>query len=82
MQARAASGSAAVAQVSSRGNGLGRRCSALIGAALAAGSTTAAERSEGSFVAMKSCEAFQSKNRGTNPGDIRTEPLRAYPIMR
>ncbi len=29
---------------------------------------------------MKSCEAFQSKNRGTNPGDIRTEPLRAYPI--
>ena len=30
----------------------------------------AAERLDGWFIAFEACEAFQSKNKGTNPGDV------------
>lgn len=33
---------------------------------------------EGYFIAEKTCEAFHSKNRQTNPGDITTRPQMAY----
>lgn len=36
---------------------------------------------EGYFVAEKSCEAFQSKNRKTNPGNITTHPRTAYTML-
>jgi ribonuclease T2 len=39
------------------------------------------ERLEGYFIALEACEAFQSKNKGTNPGDVMTEPFRAYPML-
>ncbi len=41
----------------------------------------AAEPLTGYFIAFESCDAFQSKNRRTNPGDIRTEPRRAYDMI-
>jgi ribonuclease T2 len=44
------------------------------------GSAHAFEKLDGWFIAFEACEAYQSKNRLTNPGDIRTAPLRAYPI--
>ena len=36
---------------------------------------------EGWFIAEEPCEAFQSKNRKTNPGDIRVQPARAYDML-
>jgi ribonuclease T2 len=39
------------------------------------------ESLEGYFIATASCEAYQSKNRLTNPGAVVTEPDRAYPIL-
>jgi ribonuclease T2 len=41
----------------------------------------ASERLEGYFIAFERCEAFQSKNRQTNPGDIMTVPRVAYDIF-
>ena len=41
----------------------------------------AAERLKGYFIAFEACEAFQSKNRETNPGGILTEPSRAYAMI-
>lgn len=38
----------------------------------------ATEKLDGWFIAMKACEAYQSKNKLTNPGDIYTEMNRAY----
>lgn len=45
------------------------------------GPAAAFERLKGFFIATRSCEAYQSKNKLTNPGDIATEPDRAY-VMR
>ncbi|WP_420333532.1 ribonuclease T2 family protein [Roseibium sp.] len=36
---------------------------------------------EGYFIAEKTCEAFQSKNRQTNPGNITTRPRTAYKML-
>ncbi|MEM8700996.1 MAG: hypothetical protein AAGF82_04160 [Pseudomonadota bacterium] len=36
---------------------------------------------EGYFIAQKTCEAFQSKNKQTNPGDITTQPRTAYVML-
>lgn len=36
---------------------------------------------EGYFIAEDTCEAYQSKNRQTNPGSITTVPHRAYPML-
>ena len=41
----------------------------------------AAEKLEGYFIALEVCEAFQSKNKMTNPGDVETAPFRAYEII-
>ena len=41
----------------------------------------AAEPLDGYFIALESCEAYQSKNKQTNPGDIHTEPMRAYDMI-
>ncbi len=41
----------------------------------------AVETLEGYFIAQQSCEAFQSKNRQTNPGDVMTELMRAYEMI-
>ena len=41
----------------------------------------AAERLEGWFIAREACEAFQSKNKQTNPGEVTTEPMRAYAML-
>ncbi len=41
----------------------------------------AVENLEGYFIATQSCDAFQSKNRQTNPGDVMTEPMRAYEMI-
>ncbi len=38
------------------------------------------ERLEGFFVALEACEAYQSKNTRTNPGNVKTERMRAYVI--
>ena len=54
---------------------------AVLGILLSAGSASAFERLDGYFIAFESCEAYQSKNRLTNPGDIRTSPFRAYEII-
>lgn len=53
---------------------------AIVTAALAllATQAQALERLDGYFIALEACEAFQSKNRQTNPGDILTEPMHAY----
>ena len=40
-----------------------------------------AEPLTGYFIAFETCDAFQSKNRRTNPGDIQTEPRRAYDMI-
>ena len=40
----------------------------------------AEEQLNGWFIAMKSCEAYQSKNKLTNPGGIFTEVRVAYDI--
>ena len=47
----------------------------------AGGPAIAFEKLEGFFIASKACEAYQSKNRLTNPGDVVTEPSKAY-VMR
>ena len=54
---------------------------AATGSAMAAGPTLSAVRAGEVFVAVKACEAFQSKNRRTNPGGVRTEPLRGYQVI-
>lgn len=46
-------------------------------ALLMPGPAVAAETG-GTFVAKAACEAFQSKNRKTNPGQVTTEPGRSY----
>lgn len=38
------------------------------------------ERLDGFFIAKDVCDAFQSKNQGTNPGGVQTEVMRAYTI--
>jgi len=38
-------------------------------------------RLEGYFIAEDTCEAFQSKNKQTNPGGITTSPRMAYPML-
>jgi ribonuclease T2 len=48
---------------------------------LAGGPVVAAERLEGYFIAFESCDAFQSKNKETNPGEVLTEPFRAYAML-
>ena len=47
---------------------------------LSVGSANAFEKLDGYFIAFKICEAYQSKNRLTNPGGIRTSPFHAYII--
>ena len=39
------------------------------------------EKLDGWFIAFETCEALQSKNKGTNPGDVMTEVRRAYEII-
>jgi ribonuclease T2 len=51
---------------------------AALGAVLAVGPAAAFEPLDGYFIALEACEAFQSKNKLTNPGDVLTEPMRAY----
>lgn len=48
---------------------------------LFAGSVSAFEKLDGYFIAFEVCDAYQSKNRLTNPGDIRTTPFHAYAII-
>jgi len=45
------------------------------------GPARAAEPLTGYFIALEACEAFQSKNRRTNPGDVQTVPRRAYDMI-
>jgi ribonuclease T2 len=49
-------------------------------ALLSSGPAAAFEKLEGYFIAFEACEAFQSKNKLTNPGHVETEPFRAYEI--
>jgi ribonuclease T2 len=58
-----------------------RVMAAVVVAALAGGPAAAFERLEGYFVALEICEAFQSKNKETNPGGELTEPMRAYAML-
>lgn len=44
-------------------------------------STAEAERLDGYFIAQRSCEAFQSKNKRTNPGNVTTQIDRAYEMI-
>ena len=48
---------------------------------IACGPARALEPLEGWFIAQEACEAFQSKNKGTNPGDVMTEPFHAYTMI-
>ena len=50
-------------------------------AVLLATPSHAAEPLNGWFVALDSCEAYLSKNKRTNPGDIRVEDRRAYEML-
>ena len=45
-----------------------------------AASASASEPASGTFTASRSCEAFQSFRKGTNPGDVRTAAGTAYPV--
>jgi ribonuclease T2 len=54
-------------------------CGAVLASALAP--AFAVERLDGWFIAREACEAFQSKNKETNPGDVVTEPFRAYAMI-
>ncbi|GAA0775248.1 ribonuclease T [Roseibium denhamense] len=45
------------------------------------GPASAFERLEGYFIAEKACEAFQSKNKQTNPGNIATSIRVAYDMI-
>ena len=45
-----------------------------------AASASASEPATGTFTASRSCEAFQSFRKGTNPGDVRTAAGTAYPV--
>ena len=49
--------------------------------ALSIGPAYGFEKLDGYFIAFEVCEAYQSKNRLTNPGDIRTSPFHAYGIV-
>lgn len=49
--------------------------------ALQASSAFAFEKLDGYFIAEKVCEAFQSKNKQTNPGNINTVPRTAYTMI-
>ena len=40
-----------------------------------------AERLEGYFIAEEACEAFQSKKKRTNPGNVMTQARRAYEMI-
>jgi ribonuclease T2 len=53
----------------------------LLLAAAAARPALALEPLEGWFIAREACEAFQSKNKGTNPGEVMTEPSHAYAMI-
>ena len=53
----------------------------VLGAAAMAAPAAAVERLEGWFIAFEECEAFQSKNKETNPGGVVTEPFRAYEMI-
>lgn len=44
------------------------------------GSTSAFEKLEGYFIAFDICEAYQSKNKLTNPGGVKTAPFQAFEI--
>ena len=48
---------------------------------LSAGPAAATEPLDGWFIALQACEAFQSKNKRTNPGEVMTEPMRAYAMI-
>jgi len=48
---------------------------------LSVGLANAFQKLDGYFIAFEVCEAYQSKNRLTNPGDIRTSPFHAYEII-
>jgi ribonuclease T2 len=41
----------------------------------------ALEKLDGWFIALERCEAMQSKNNGSNPGGVTTEPRRAYDMI-
>jgi ribonuclease T2 len=53
----------------------------LLAAAVPLGPARAVEPLEGWFIAREACEAFQSKNKGTNPGEVMTEPDHAYAMI-
>ncbi len=53
----------------------------LVAMSLAPLQAAAFEKLDGWFIALKSCEAMQSKNTGSNPGKVRTEPRRAYDML-
>lgn len=59
------------------------RWAALAGllSALFAESAAADVALSGSFAATQSCPALQSIRRGTNPGSVRLQPGRAYPLL-
>lgn len=42
---------------------------------------TAQEPLPGFFIALEACQAFQSKNLMTNPGDVLTRAMQAYPMI-
>jgi ribonuclease T2 len=50
----------------------------VLGLGLGGMPAAAFEPLEGYFIALESCDAFQSKNKLTNPGEVQTEPMRAY----
>ncbi|WP_224368891.1 ribonuclease T2 family protein [Hyalangium versicolor] len=47
---------------------------------LLSGTTFASVQATGTFEAVRSCDAFKSFQKGTNPGNIRLEPGQAYNI--
>ncbi len=48
---------------------------------LLAGPAAGATALTGIFTATERCPAYQSKNKGTNPGNVETEPGRSYPLL-
>lgn len=48
---------------------------------MASGSVQADVAMTGTFTATQTCPAYQSFRRSTNPGDVKVEPNKAYPLI-
>ncbi len=58
-----------------------KQCSVLIASAFFSFYVSASEPASGTYVAVKSCDAYSSFTKGNNPGSVQTEPGAQYDII-